>query len=418
MKTFYKLLIVALTVSLLSVTAVNAQEHEEPNRLSIGLLGGVTLGHMNIGTEYDPTFGFNLRYAANPTFAIQTNFMMGEFTTHPEDGFDGNGNYFDRTFENSYFTTSVTSQINMLRLLGSTSETVNVYANVGLGLIFNDVETQMGNANFPGADDFIGEDHSNVAMFNTFGAGLRLNLGSRIDLFAQYDFNISNSDVIDGHRTRPETDPTDIDLNRRNTDNWSAMTGGIQIKLGSSSRDGDWHTYRPGVDRTAVNRLEDQIANLEERVHDNTARVDQNEDHIRALEQRMDEMERRLDNLEQMLEDMDRVELTIDSDVLFAFDSSTIRETAKPTLAKVVRSLAQNPEKNLRVAGHTCDIGAESYNQGLSERRAESVKRYLVQSGISADRITTVGYGETQPLVPNESEEARQLNRRVELVFD
>ncbi len=418
MKTIYKLLIVALTVSLLSVTAVNAQEHEEPNRLSIGLMGGVTIGHMNIGTEYDPTFGLNLRYAASPTFAVQTNFMMGEFTTNPEDGFDGTGNYFDRTFENSYFTTSLTSQINLLRLLGSTSETVNVFANVGLGLIFNDVETQMGNAHFPEAENFVGEDHSNVAVFNTFGAGARLNLGSRLDLFAQYDFNSSNSDIIDGHRTRPETYPTDVDLERRNTDNWSSITGGIQVKLGSSSRDGDWHVYRPGVDRTAINRLEDQIANLEERVHDNTARIDQNEEHIRALEQRMDEMERRLDNLEQMLEELDRVEITIDSDVLFAFDSSVIREQAKPTLAKVVRALARSPEKNLHVAGHTCDIGSESYNQGLSERRAESVKRYLVESGIDADRITTVGHGELQPLVPNISEEARQLNRRVELTFE
>ena len=418
MKTFYKLIVIAFAISLLAATTVNAQEYEEPNRLSIGLLGGVTIGHMNIGTEYDPTFGFNLRYAANPTIAVQTNFMLGKFTTSDEDGFDGNGNYFDRSFENSYFTTSLTSQINMLRLLGSTSETINVYANVGLGLIFNDVETEMGNSNFPQAEHFVGEDHSNVAVINTFGAGVRLNLAHRIDLFAQYDYNISNSDLIDGHRTRPETYPTDIDLNRRVTDSWSSMTAGLQIKLGSSSRDADWHPFRPYADRGAINRLEDQISRLDERVHDNTARIDQNEEHIRALEERMDEMERRLNNLEQMLADMDRVELTIDSDVLFAFDSSVIRETAKPTLAKVVRALAQNPDKNLSVAGHTCDIGSESYNQGLSERRAESVKRYLVQSGIDADRISTVGYGELQPLVPNVSEEARQLNRRVEMVFE
>ena len=115
---------------------------------------------------------------------------------------------------------------------------------------------------------------------------------------------------------------------------------------------------------------------------------------------------------------MDRTELTIGSDILFAFDSSVIRESAKPTLAKVARALANNPDETLHVAGHTCDIGTEEYNQGLAERRAASVKEYLVNSGISADRITTEGFGETDPLVPNESEAARQLNRRVELTIE
>lgn len=413
MKIFYKLCVIALIASLTLVPPVDAQENQEPNRLSIGLMGGVTQGHMNIGTEYDPTFGFNLRYAANPTFAIQTNFLFGTFTSSDEDGVNNQGNFYDRHFENSYFITSVSSQINMLRMLGSTSETVNLYATVGLGLIFNDVETETRNQ-IGAWQQFTGEDHSEPAFFANFGAGVRFNLGRRLDLFAQYDYNIANDDLIDGHRTRPELD---IDLNRRNMDHWSAVTAGIQIKFGSSDRDADWHTYRPGVDQASFDRLNSRVSDLDSRVADNTSRLDEHEQLIRALEDRMDELEERMDNLEQLVADMDRVELTIDSDVLFAFDSSVIRENAKPTLAKVVRALANNPEKNLSVAGHTCDIGSESYNQGLSERRAAAVKQYLVTSGIDADRISTRGYGETRPLVPNRSEEARMLNRRVEMVI-
>jgi outer membrane protein OmpA-like peptidoglycan-associated protein len=414
MKTFYTLIIAALVASLVIVSPVEAQENQEPNRLSIGLFGGVTIGHMNIGTEYDPTFGFNLRYAANPTFAIQTNFQFGEFTSTDEDGINNEGNWYDRHFTNSFIKSSVSSHINLLRMLGSTSETVNLYANVGLGLIFNDVETSMGNQQLFHSEEYRGEDHSNIDLFGVLGAGVRVNLGRRLDLFAQYDFNVANSDLIDGHRTRPDRE---IDNFKRTSDSWSSLTAGLQIKFGSSETDADWHTYTPGLDAGRFRALEDKVANIDERVHDNTARIDENERHIRALEERMDEFERRLSNLEQLVAEMDRVELTVDSDVLFAFDSSVIRNEARPTLARVVRALAMNPGKNISIAGHTCDIGSEQYNQGLSERRAASVKRFLVESGIDENRISTEAYGELRPLVPNISEEARRMNRRVEMVI-
>ena len=415
MKTMNKLLLVVLLSTIMFASPVMSQDNEEPNRFSIGLMGGVTQGHMNIGTELDPTFGFNLRYAANPTVAVQANFLFGEMTTSDSDGFDDNGNYFERSFTNSYITSSVTSQLNLLRLLGSTSETVNLYASAGMGLIFNDVTTELGNKTPDNWTEFVGEDHSEPAFFGTFGTGLRFNLAKRLDLFAQYDFNISNSDLIDGHRTRPELE---IDKYRRTPDYWSSITAGLQIKFGSSDKDADWHTYQPYTDPSAIARLESQIAELDQRVRENSSRNDDQDDMIRALEDRMDEMNEKIDNLGVLIADMDRVDITVDNDVLFAFDSSTIRETAKPTLAKVVRALAKNPDTPLTVTGHTDSVGTEEYNQGLSERRAASVKRYLVQSGIEEDRIMTYGRGETQPLVPNDSEEARAMNRRVELTIE
>ena len=216
MKTFYNILCIALLIPLLGISTVSAQgmenendplveESKPPSKLSIGLLGGVTIGHMNIGTEYDPTFGFNLRYAANPTFAVQTNVTFGEMTTNPDDD-----NYFEREFTNSYITSSLSAQTDILRLLGSTSENVKLYANVGLGLIFNDVETELNNKEPSNWPNFIGEDHSEPAFFATFGPGVRFNLGRRLDLFAQYDYYISNSEVIDGFRTRPELQIDDL----------------------------------------------------------------------------------------------------------------------------------------------------------------------------------------------------------------
>lgn len=412
MNTIYKILIVLLTGTVIAFTNVHAQESEEPNRLSIGLMGGATIGHMNIGTEYDPTFGLNARYAFNPDFAIQSNFLFGKFRSN-----DTDNNILDRTFENSYATASMTSQIGLLNLLGHDSERFKWYLTTGLGLIFSDVTTNLNSqiASTETEDTFGGENHSETAMFATFGTGVRFNVTHRIDVFAQYDYNISNSDIIDGYRTHVRTQ---IDQNRRNPDSWSALTAGIQIKFGSSETDADWHRYTPGIDMSAFNRLEARIAELASRVDHQDSRIDQNEDHVRALQNRMDEFDEKLANLHVLINESASVELTVGSDILFALDSSVIRETAKPTLAEIARALVNNPEKNLEVTGHTCDLGSETYNQGLSERRAAAVKNYLVDSGIDADRITSIGRGELQPLLPNTSEGARSLNRRVELVID
>ena len=67
------------------------------------------------------------------------------------------------------------------------------------------------------------------------------------------------------------------------------------------------------------------------------------------------------------------------------------------------------------VAGHTCNIGTDQYNQRLSERRANSVRQYLVSKGIDANRLSAVGYGESRPKYSNDTEETRRLNRRVEI---
>ena len=68
-----------------------------------------------------------------------------------------------------------------------------------------------------------------------------------------------------------------------------------------------------------------------------------------------------------------------------------------------------------QLAGHTCDLGDDAYNMELSRKRANTVKQYLIDKGVSEDRLITTGYGETAPMVPNSGDEAREKNRRVEL---
>jgi len=99
----------------------------------------------------------------------------------------------------------------------------------------------------------------------------------------------------------------------------------------------------------------------------------------------------------------------------FGFDKSAITDEMVPVLEQAKLILQENPAVNFDVSGHTCSLGPDAYNQGLSERRAASVKAWLVSNGIAESRLQTTGYGETSPKYDNATREGRSLNRRVEL---
>ena len=96
--------------------------------------------------------------------------------------------------------------------------------------------------------------------------------------------------------------------------------------------------------------------------------------------------------------------------------SDVIREESKPTLDKIASIMKAKSDWSLTVEGHTDAVGAEAANQSLSERRAASVKAYLVQAGIDEARLTTAGFGASRAVAPNDNEVGRAQNRRVELV--
>lgn len=102
-------------------------------------------------------------------------------------------------------------------------------------------------------------------------------------------------------------------------------------------------------------------------------------------------------------------------DVLFDFDKSTLKPAATDTLDRVANELRQQPGIRYEVAGFTDSIGSVAYNQGLSERRAESVRSHLVSRGVSAGQLTTRGYSESNPVASNATAAGRSMNRRVEI---
>ena len=99
----------------------------------------------------------------------------------------------------------------------------------------------------------------------------------------------------------------------------------------------------------------------------------------------------------------------------FSFDSDVIAENFFPHLDKIINLLNSTPVMII-LAGHTDNSGPDSYNQKLSERRAESVYKYFIEKGIDTDKIKTVGYGSSKPLTSNATKEGRRRNRRVEFI--
>ena len=108
----------------------------------------------------------------------------------------------------------------------------------------------------------------------------------------------------------------------------------------------------------------------------------------------------------------------INEDIFFDFDSSTLGPKAQAILKAKAEWMARNPHLNIVIEGHCDNRGTTEYNLALGERRAESVKRYLQDLGISESRIRTISYGEERPLARGDNEEAWAKNRRAHFEFD
>jgi len=103
--------------------------------------------------------------------------------------------------------------------------------------------------------------------------------------------------------------------------------------------------------------------------------------------------------------------------IYFAYDKADVDEASRALLAEHGNYLADNPDRDLRLEGHTDERGSREYNIGLGERRAQAVRQILLLRGASAAQLSTVSYGEERPAVLGSDEEAWSLNRRVELVY-
>jgi outer membrane protein OmpA-like peptidoglycan-associated protein len=115
--------------------------------------------------------------------------------------------------------------------------------------------------------------------------------------------------------------------------------------------------------------------------------------------------------------DGDNLILNMPSNITFAVNQSTLRPDFVEVLDSVAEVLKEYKSTMIEVAGHTDSTGTDSYNQLLSQSRAQAVSDQLIKFGVQAVRIDTVGYGESRPIASNDTEAGRQQNRRVELTL-
>lgn len=139
----------------------------------------------------------------------------------------------------------------------------------------------------------------------------------------------------------------------------------------------------------------------------------------KRAEARLESREQQILKLQQDLQakQTERGTLVTFGDVLFDLNKAELKPAGMSGVQELADFLNENPERKVAVEGYTDSTGSDSYNQQLSERRAESVQRALSRAGVDMQRIQTVGYGEQYPVASNDSTSGRAMNRRVEVTI-
>jgi outer membrane protein OmpA-like peptidoglycan-associated protein len=137
-----------------------------------------------------------------------------------------------------------------------------------------------------------------------------------------------------------------------------------------------------------------------------------------AIRQKEEQRQRLLNQLNQVLEtkDTDRGLVVSMPDVLFDSGSYTLKPAARERLARISGIVLAYPDLRLEIEGHTDSVGSDAYNQALSEKRAASVRDYLVDNSVSINNVIARGFGKTRPVADNSTAAGRKLNRRVEMI--
>ncbi len=135
------------------------------------------------------------------------------------------------------------------------------------------------------------------------------------------------------------------------------------------------------------------------------------------MDKQADKLEKELAGIAQVERVEEGIKVTMDSGLLFGFDSYDLGQNSKSELIKLSEILNEYNETEILVAGHTDDIGSETYNQKLSEKRANAVANLLVGKGVKRNRLVVIGFGESAPAYTNGTPVGQEKNRRVELAI-
>jgi outer membrane protein OmpA-like peptidoglycan-associated protein len=136
------------------------------------------------------------------------------------------------------------------------------------------------------------------------------------------------------------------------------------------------------------------------------------------MDKQAKELEEKLGEAARVERVADGIQVTFDAAILFAFDSSDLSQEARNNLARLAQSLQEYDNTRITIVGHTDSVGSASYNQTLSERRAQAASSQLARMGVSNNRLTTIGMGFRDPVASNDNAFGRSQNRRVEVKIE
>ena len=215
------------------------------------------------------------------------------------------------------------------------------------------------------------------------GGGAEFKLSSSWSFVTEFGYHWTNNSELDGTIV-----PTEIN----GRDSYIVLSAGFNIFFGKG-KPSQQCVPCPGItqeyrDMTDYNKIEDMI---KKHIPNEVEKVVVVDRYITAVSD-------------------DRLVLV---GVNFAFDKSDLLPESFPVLDNAVKLLQNKPELNVEIQGYADNIDTDTYNKKLSEERAQTVKQYLVSKGIASRRLTTVGYGESNPIADNSTEEGRAMNRRI-----
>ncbi len=274
-----------ILVLLFMSQSVLAQEQSPPRNWSIDMLGGVPYTQFTVGSEFlTPTAAFNIRYAANPRFAIRGSFSGGTFK--------GTGdNWFGQNYENQFLRFSLQPEFTVIR-----NDNVNLSLYGGVGVLKNYVMVSLDNPRGTG-NRYAGEENDGITSNLSLGSEFRIRLSPRLDFLLQAEQNFTTSALMDGYDFEIGRNGNMVDQSQN--DRFLTAMAGFTIKFGSSdSRHAMWdrETSVEEEVRPLARKIESlerkteetrkQVEKQEEKVEQTQKKVDKNADDIEQLNQR------------------------------------------------------------------------------------------------------------------------------------
>lgn len=387
--------------------------------VNAGVLAPVVLtGGSNDYSNWDVNLGYgiSLRKQLGHAFGLEGNIFRGKLSGHNEKA--GNQGKFETELQYAVDLRGVANvaTVDFLRRENS----VNFFVTAGYGVAaYNPIVTAQNGTvtNFKTVKEAAGDDSYVKQAYIPVGAGIKFKVSDRVSFNLAYTMNFVDGDNFDGTYEKLPS-----------KDKFSYTSAGLEFSLGSKSKPNlDWvnplalmydELKDPSL-RQEVEALKNRVANVEKSVED--LKKDSDGDGVADIFDKEPNSAAGavVDGSGRTIKFPEPVAAPAASNVTgfetigFEFNSSVLKTESYPTLDKLSSVLRENGGK-VTVNGHASSEGTAAYNLKLSKDRANSVKTYLVNSGVSASSVVTKGFGETKPIASNDTEEGRIQNRRVE----